>query len=227
MSDAKEEKEEAAPKKKGGLKKIIIGAVALLALVGGGVGAGVYAASSGLIGGGGAHAKEEEKEPEDPNKPKLVPKAEQKRAGEGGEGGEGGHGGGGEGGGEHGDSSGAENVGLPTPGGHGGEVYASNYYAMEKEFTANLQDSVHFIQVGVAVSTPFDDKVIEHLKTNDIAVRSAVLMALSDTTEEAVFTTEGKRELQNRLVKAINRTLEQKEGFGGISNVYFTSFVVQ
>jgi flagellar FliL protein len=222
MSDAKDEKDDAPPKKKGGLKKILIGAVALLVLVGGGVGAGVYASSAGLIG-GGAHHGEEEKAPEDPDKPKLVPKSEQKRAGEGGEGGEGGHGGGEGGEGE----SGAAAVGLPTPGGHGGEVYASNYYALDKDFTANLQNSVHFIQVGVAVSTPFDDKVIEHLKTNDIAVRSAVLMTLGDTSEEAVFTTEGKRELQNRLVKAINRTLEQKEGFGGVSNVYFTSFVVQ
>lgn len=218
MSDAKDTKEE-APAKKGGKKKLIMGAVALLVLVGGGVGAGVYAAQSGMIGGGAAHGAEQE----DPNKPKLVPKSEQKHAGEGGEGGEGG----GHGGGEEGGEASSEHAGIPTPAGHGGDQYASNYYAMDKEFTANLQDSVHFVQVGVAVSTPYDDKVITNLKTNDIAVRSAVLMTLSDTSEEAVFSTEGKRGLQKRLVKAINDTLQQKEGFGGISNVYFTSFVVQ
>jgi len=218
MSDAKDTKEE-APAKKGGKKKLIMGAVALLVLVGGGVGAGVYAAQSGMIGGGAAHGAEQE----DPNKPKLVPKSEQKHAGEGGEGGEGG----GHGGGEEGGEASSEHAGIPTPAGHGGDQYASNYYAMEKEFTANLQDSVHFVQVGVAVSTPYDDKVIANLKTNDIAVRSAVLMTLSDTSEEAVFSTDGKRGLQKRLVKAINDTLQQKEGFGGISNVYFTSFVVQ
>jgi flagellar FliL protein len=98
---------------------------------------------------------------------------------------------------------------------------------MEKEFTSNLKDSVHFIQVGVAVSTPYDETVIEHLKTNDIAVRSAILMALGDTTEEQVFTSEGKQQLSKRLTTAINATLKQKEGFGGISNTYFTSFVVQ
>ena len=83
------------------------------------------------------------------------------------------------------------------------------------------------MQVGVAISTPYDDKVIENLKTNDIAVRSAVLLALGDTPEEQVFTSDGKRQLQARLVKAINATLQQKEGFGGVGNVYFTSFVVQ
>ncbi|MDP1028212.1 flagellar basal body-associated FliL family protein [Sphingomonas sp. KR1UV-12] len=217
MSDAKDTKDETPPKKKGGMKKILIGVVALVVLVGGGVGAGVYAAQSGMIGGGGHAAAEKE----DPNKPKLVPKSEQKHAGEGGEGGEGG----GHGGGEEGGAAKVE--GAPTPEGHGGDPYASNYYAMDKEFTANLQDSVHFVQVGVAVSTPYDEKVITNLKTNDIAVRSAVLMALGETSEEAVFSSQGKRALQQRLVKAINDTLQQKEGFGGISNVYFTSFVVQ
>jgi flagellar FliL protein len=98
---------------------------------------------------------------------------------------------------------------------------------MDKEFTSNLQDSVHFVQVGLAVSTPYDDTVIANLKTNEIAVRSAILMALGDTTEDQVFTSAGKQQLQKRLAKAINDTLQQKEGFGGIGNVYFTNFVVQ
>ena len=208
------------------MKMILLIVVGVVVLLGGGIGAGLYAAGSGLVGGGGG--KHEEKE--DPNKPHLVPKAEQKRAGEGGgEGGE--HGGGGEGGGgEHGGGEGEakeEHVGAPTPHGSGGEEYASNYYAMEKEFTANLQNSIHFVQVGVAISTPYDDKVINNLKTNDIAVRSAILMTLGDTTEDQVFTSAGKQQLQKRLAGAINAVLKEKEGFGGISNVYFTNFVVQ
>ena len=201
--------EDAAPKKKGGKMKIIIMVVALLVLVGGGVGAGVYAASSGLIGGGHAAA------PED-HGPKLVPKSEQKRAAAGGEG-EGGHGGG--------ESAGSG--GKHVPSGGNGDKFASNYYTMDPQFTSNLQDSVHVVQVGIAVSTPYDDTVIENMKTNDIAVRSAVLLALGDTPEEQVFTSAGKLQMQQRLTKAINAVLEQKEGFGGISNVYFTNFVVQ
>ena len=38
---------------------------------------------------------------------------------------------------------------------------------------------------------------------------------------------QGKAQLAKRLTVAINKTLKQKEGFGGISNTYFTSFVVQ
>ena len=198
MSDIVEDKPK---KKKGGMMKIIIIVVGLLALVGGGVGGTLFAVNAGLIG-GGKHAE--------PEGPRLVPKTEQKRVGSGGEGGEG-----------------HATAGNKPPIGTGGDKYASNYYAMDKEFTSNLQDSVHFVQVGVAVSTPYDDTVIENIKTNEIAVRSSILMALGDTTEEQVFTSEGKRQLERRVAKAINDTLKEKEGFGGVGNVYFTSFVVQ
>jgi flagellar FliL protein len=199
MSD----KTEDAPKKKGKMGKIIVMVVGVLVLIGGGIGAGLYAARAGLIGGGARH---------EDHGPKLVPKEEQKRASAAA--GEGGHGEGG-------------SSGPTPPSGEGGDKYASNYYAMEKDFTSNLQNSTHFVQIGLAVSTPYDDTVIANIKTNDIAIRSAVLLTLGDTSEEQVFTSAGKRELQGRLTKAINETLKQKEGFGGVSNVYFTNFVVQ
>jgi flagellar FliL protein len=207
MSDTKDEAP--APKKRKRGKTVMIGGLLLL-LVGGGVGAGVYASGAGLMGGGKAEAED--------HGPKLVPKSDQKRAGA--EPGEGGHG-------EAEGKASGEGSGEKPPAGEGGDRFASNYYALEKEFTANLQDSVHFVQVGIAVSTPYDDTVIENLKTNDIAVRSAVLLALGDTPEDQVFTSEGKTKLQRRLAAAINATLKQKEGFGGVGNVYFTSFVVQ
>jgi flagellar FliL protein len=109
----------------------------------------------------------------------------------------------------------------------GGPAYESSYFQIEKEFTSNLKDSSHLIQIGLAVSTPYDEKVIEHLKAHELAVRSAVLMTLTDTDEELIFTPEGKKDLQARLVKAINAVLKEKEGFGGVGNVYFTNFIVQ
>src|SRR3569623_2145570 len=195
MSDAEET---AAPKKKKKGKKMLFALVGLV-LVGGGTAGGLYAAGVGPF-----------KHPGEAiaamTGPRLVPKSEQKRIGQGT----------GEGGG----------AGASKPG-TGGEKYASNYYAMEKEFTSNLQDSVHFVQNGIAISTPYDDPVIEHIKTNEIAVRSAVLMTLSDTSEEQVFSTDGKKQLQARLTQAINAVLKEKEGFGGVGNVYFTNFIVQ
>lgn len=105
--------------------------------------------------------------------------------------------------------------------------YESSYFQLEKEFTSNLHESAHLIQIGLAVSTPYDEKVIEHLKSHELAVRSAVLMTISETDEERIFTAAGKKDLQRRLVKAINDVLKEKEGFGGVGNVYFTNFIVQ
>ncbi|MBD8677850.1 flagellar basal body-associated FliL family protein [Sphingomonas sp. CFBP 13720] len=213
MSD-KETPGVAPAKKKGKLGKIVVMAVGVLVLLGGGVGAGLYASSAGMLG-GGKHDEEPAKD-----EPKLLPKSEQvEAAAEGGEGG-------GESGGE-GEGGAAAEGGKPTPEGEGGERYASSYYAMEKEFTANLADSVHFVQIGVAISTPYDHKVLDNLKTHEIAVRSSILMALGETTEEQVFDVAGKKQLALRLKKAINDVLQQKEGFGGVGNVYFTNFVVQ
>lgn len=200
MSD--KETAEAAPKKKGGKKWLFIG-LGLLVLVGGGVGGGLYASNAGLFGGGEAKAEEA-------SGPRLVPKSEQVRASASGEGGEGGG-----------------SAGSRPPAGSGGEKYASTYYAMEKEFTSNLRESVHFIQVGIAISTPYDETIIENLKTHEMAVRSQVLLTLGETSEDEVFTAAGKEKLAKRLTTAINGVLKQKEGFGGVGNVYFTNFIVQ
>ena len=198
MATAAPASDQAGSKKKKGKKGLVM-ILAALILAGAGVGGGIFIASSGLIGG----AKPEEQKGKD--LPKLLPKGSKPAKAEGdGEGG-------GHGGGESGDAP----------------KYESSYFQLEKDFTSNLKDSVHLIQVGLAVSTPYDEKVTDHLKAHELAVRSAVLMTLADTDEEQVFTSEGKKDLQRRLVKAINDVLKEKEGFGGVGNVYFTNFIVQ
>jgi flagellar FliL protein len=191
------------PKKKKKGKKLIFFVVLPLLLAGAG-GGGFYAWKSGMFNAASASAAEA-------SGPRLVPKSEEKRASLGGD--------------EHGEGGSHGSKGIP--GATGGDKYASSYYPLEKEFTSNLQDSVHFIQVGIAISTPYDDTVLENIKTHEIAIRSAILMALGETSEEQVFTAEGKAQIQKRLVDAINQVLKEKEGFGGVSNVYFTNFIVQ
>ncbi|WP_404336154.1 flagellar basal body-associated protein FliL [Sphingomonas sp. MMS12-HWE2-04] len=198
---------EAEKKKAGGKGKLLLLIGAPVLLLGAGGGGALYAVKSGLF--NAAHAETASTEP------RLLPKEEEKRASMKAEGG-------------HGEEAAAEEShGMATPKGEGGDKYASSYYPLEKEFTSNLQDSVHFIQVGIAVSTPYDERVLENIKTHEIAIRSQVLMALGETTEDEVFTAQGKRQIQDRLVKAVNAVLKQKEGFGGVSNVYFTNFIVQ
>jgi flagellar FliL protein len=42
-----------------------------------------------------------------------------------------------------------------------------------------------------------------------------------------ITTPEGKKELQGKLKDAINEVLVKRSGFGGVDDVYFTSFIIQ
>jgi len=52
-------------------------------------------------------------------------------------------------------------------------------------------------------------------------------MVLSEQDATVLSSVQGKHELQRKLTDAINHILREKEGFGGIDNVYFTNLVIQ
>ncbi len=81
--------------------------------------------------------------------------------------------------------------------------------------------------MSLAASTRHDGRVIQWLEMHELAIRSAILVELADTVEDDVFTVEGKDRLKQRLTAAINRVLEEQEGFGGVDSVYFRTFLVQ
>lgn len=215
---------EAAPKKKGGKGKMMIMLVVAVLMGGGGAVGGLYAA--------GAFTHAEEGPKEDPNMPRLVPAGEEPEAvaakyappkGEHGEGG----------GGESADAHGAGHghklpkggIDLPRP--KNIADYHATYFQLPTPFTSNLIDTDSFMQISIAVSTYYDSRVVEALKTHEMAMRSAVLLALSQEAEANLSTPEGKGVLQRKLTKLLNKVLKEKTGYGGIDNVYFTNFVIQ
>ncbi len=111
--------------------------------------------------------------------------------------------------------------------GVGGGEYRTAYYNFSDEFTSNLAGGVALIQVSLAASTQYDGRVLMWLGEHETAIRSRILTVLAATSEEELASVSGKEKLQERLTKAINETLEQREGFGGVDNVYFRSFIVQ
>lgn len=101
------------------------------------------------------------------------------------------------------------------------------YHQIEQPFTSNLSNSQSFAQLSLAISTYYDERVFENVTEHEIAIRSAVLMELGQQEPFALDTSEGKVKLKKKLREVINTTLEEKSGFGGIEDVYFTSMVVQ
>jgi len=206
-----------AKKKKGGGMKMILLIVVALALGGAGTAGGLYAA--------GFFGAKEEGPKEDPNKPVLVLAGENaeevaKAHGMGGEG----HGGGSADGHASAHKPG-KGIDLPTP--VNPAAYQATYFQLQAPFTSNMSDTDAFAQISLAVSTYYDMRVIEAIKTHEMAIRSQVLMMLAEQPETMLATPEGKRLLQGKIKTTINSVLKQKTGYGGIDNVYFTNFVIQ
>jgi flagellar FliL protein len=196
-------------KKGSSMKKIIMISLGGIVLLGGGAGAGMYF--------GGAFEPHGEEKKEDPNRPKLVEKSEEPaESGDKGEGGE----------------------AKPAP--RKGTVYVESdktkvdprkfeaaYLPLPENFTSNLANGDGFVQAGLSVSTYYDDKVFANVKRHMVPIRSAILMVLAVQGGVLLSTPEGKTRLQKDLTDAINKVLRDKEGFGGIDNVYFSNLVIQ
>lgn len=203
-----------AKKKKGGGMKVILMLAAAALLGGAGAAGGLYAA--------GIFSPKEEGPKEDPNKPVLVLMGENaeevaKAHGMGGAG----HGGGA----VPAAHAPGKGVDLPTPANPA--AYQATYFQLQTPFTSNMSDTDAFAQIAIAVSTYYDMRVIEAIKTHEMAIRSQVLMLLAQQPEAMLSTPEGKQQLQGKLKGIINDVLKQKTGYGGIDNVYFTNFVIQ
>ncbi|MEW4466474.1 flagellar basal body-associated FliL family protein [Parasphingorhabdus sp. JC815] len=102
-----------------------------------------------------------------------------------------------------------------------------SYHQIEEPFTSNLLGSENYTQLSLAISTYYDERVIQNVTDHEIAIRSAVLMELGQQDPSDLDTSEGKVRLKKELRDVINATLKEKAGFGGIEDVYFTSMVIQ
>lgn len=107
------------------------------------------------------------------------------------------------------------------------ELFVTTYYTFPDPLTTNLAGSRRFLQLSVGVSTQYDETVIKNVELHQLALRSDILGVLSSFTEEQAGSKEGRDELALRIQDAMNKRLELLEGFGGVENVFFPSFVLQ
>jgi flagellar protein FliL len=197
-----------APKGGGKLKKLLFALIGAGVLVGAGVGAAMF------LGLGKSHAEVEV----DPHRPMLVERSkepvEAPAEGEGGDG-----------------KEPAFKIGTVSVKSDRIKVdpkkYEITYFPIEQQFTANLADGESFVQIGLSLSTYYDGRMVANIKRQMTPIRSAVLTILSTQNASIISTPEGRQMLQAQLTRAINQVLREKEGFGGVDNVYVTSMVIQ
>ncbi len=107
------------------------------------------------------------------------------------------------------------------------EKFLTTYYEFPGNFTTNLRDSKKFLQITVGVSTQYDEEVMVNVESHQLALRGIVLGVMSEFSQEDVAGREGKQTLADSIKEALNLFLEDKEGFGGVEGIHFTSFVLQ
>ena len=107
------------------------------------------------------------------------------------------------------------------------EIFATTYYEFPGNFTTNLKESKKFLQISLGVSTQYDDQVMANVDSHQLALRSEILTIMSTFSTADISGREGKQKLADSLKNGINDVLMKVEGFGGVENVHFTSFVLQ
>ena len=107
------------------------------------------------------------------------------------------------------------------------ETFVTTYFEFPGTFTTNLRSSRKFLQLGLGVSTQYDDSVMLNIETHQLALRSEILNVMSEFTEEDIQGKAGRESLAKALADGINEKMLKLEGFGGVEEVHFTSFVLQ
>ena len=107
------------------------------------------------------------------------------------------------------------------------DFFETIYHEFAGTFTTNLDGSRKMLQLGIGVSTQYDDTVMMNVESHQLALRSVILGVISNFSEEDVKGSAGREMLAVSIRDAINGKLEALENFGGIEEVHFTSFVLQ
>ena len=107
------------------------------------------------------------------------------------------------------------------------KTFITTYFEFPGTFTTNLMNSRKFLQVGLGVSTQYDDKVMVNVEAQQLGLRSEILNTISEFSEADIQGKVGREKLAKALTESINQKLIELEDFGGVQEVHFTSFVLQ
>jgi flagellar FliL protein len=107
------------------------------------------------------------------------------------------------------------------------EQFVTSYFTFPEAITSNLKDSKTFLQVQVGVSTQYDATVIANVEAHRLALQSDMLAVIASFAEPDLAGMDGRKRLALALKVAINARLEALEGFGGIEDVFFPSYMMQ
>ena len=104
----------------------------------------------------------------------------------------------------------------------------SIYDALDPAFLANFTvgGRQHYLQLSLSAMAR-DEEAIAALHTHMPLVRNRIVMQLSGEQFEQLQTDEGRQQLQQKLLVAIQEIMTKETGKPRIEQVFFTNFVMQ
>lgn len=102
------------------------------------------------------------------------------------------------------------------------------YLELAPEFIVNFDDepSTRFMQLNLTAVLD-DTDAVEALEKHMPAVRNDLLFLFSSQDRDLLLTREGKEDLRMKTLASIQEVMTANYGTAGVSNVYFTRFVMQ
>lgn len=101
------------------------------------------------------------------------------------------------------------------------------YLGLSPAFLVNFDHNgtIRYLQIELQVMAR-DQDIIDKVEANMPAVRNKVILLLSAQNYDAVSTVEGKEQLRQEVLAAVNESLQLTEG-DALEDAFFTNFVVQ
>lgn len=102
------------------------------------------------------------------------------------------------------------------------------YLALDPAFVVNFRDEsgLRFLQVGVQLMA-HDQAALDAAKSNEPAVRDALILLFSNQDAASLAQREGKDKLRTDALDEVQKIVVARLGRPGIEAVYFTAFVMQ
>ena len=105
--------------------------------------------------------------------------------------------------------------------------FENSYMDLEKPLVSNMMNSRKVMQVNVSIMTHYDERVFKNVKKHEVALRSVALDVMRQQTDSDLSSPDFRKDLAGKIRDAMNQLLQKYEDFGGIEEVFFSSFVVQ
>ncbi len=104
----------------------------------------------------------------------------------------------------------------------------SSYFSIEPPIVVNIYhpDRIKFLQIDTQVKVE-NSAVIDAIELHKPAIRHAMLMLISSQKIDEIKTVKGKEKLRKEALNVIKKVLKENTGSEGISELYFTGFIIQ